>query len=463
MRLRNRHKSVTAVLNCHREGDLLERSFRSVLESLRTLDGSGAGWELLCVADNCDSRTVAVLNASVASVPEYDVRVIPSAEGDLGLSRNLAIKSAAGEYIGFVDADDLVSRNWFSAAYRSNNEAPRSIFHPECNLYFGCLKAFFVHRNQAVYDLRALFFHNLWSALSFAHSETYKSTMYRRNRIDQGFGYEDWNWNCETILGGHEHRVVPGTCHFVRMKEGSLSQSSARNECLIQPTDLWKYLSRGQIGGHVGKWSHTVLSWIGRNQRSRNRRQMGFVSDKMFYDPDDLIFEEAPVWMQESLAAAQADDSSIDLSGCLTNFSPLIESPFVPYFSDAAFNAASRGVDTIHFFDSSQTLKRVLPSISSERVFAITERSTEALPENVLWVENLETQLGYKFEMYLAMLAVQSRCRELHIWNSTIGLRVLAKYKLALRSAVSRVHYHGDPASCPEDLRPVFDACLSIS
>lgn len=454
MRLRNRHKSVTAVLNCHREGDLLKRSFRSVLESLRTFDASGAQWELLCIADNCDTQTLAVLSDSVASTPKYDVRVIPSEAGDLGLSRNLAVKHAAGEYIGFVDADDLVSRNWFGEAYQCNRRAQRSIFHPECNLYFGCLEAFFVHRNQSGYDLRALFFHNLWSALSFAHSSTYRNTEYRGNRIAQGFGYEDWHWNCETILGGHEHRMAPGTCHFVRMNEGSLSQNSAKNECLIRPTGLWKQLSRKEtLSVPAGKWSGALRSWMHRSQRD--------LPYKMFYEPADLEFAEVPPWIHRSLEFAKTDDPSIDLSGRLINFSPLIDNPFVRYFSDAALDAVSNGLDIIHFFDCGQTLQRALPHVP-ERVFAIVENQVDSSSRNVLSIAGLETQLGSKFEMYLATLAVQSRCRELHIWNSSVGLRVLAKYKLSLRSAIPRIYYHADTVPCPDDLRSTFDAFLAV-
>ena len=418
---------------------------------------------MLCIADNCDTRTLAVLSEAVASTAGYDVRVIPSEAGDLGLSRNLAVQHAAGEYIGFVDADDLVSRNWFGEAYQCNRRAQRSIFHPECNLYFGYARAFFVHRNQSAYDLRALFFHNLWSALSFAHSDIYRNIEYQKNLIDQGFGYEDWHWNCETILGGHEHRMVPGTCHFVRLKEGSLSQNSAKNQCLIRPTGLWKQLALEQAArAQAGKWRRILGSWARLNQWHRQVEDTGLLSRKMFREPADFAFEKAPVWLHNLLKLAKMDEPAIDLSGRLANFSPRIQDPFVPYLSDAILDSASRGLDIVHFFDSGQTLKRVMPHVP-ERAFAIVEEQAAASSRNVFSIEGLEKRLGLKFEMYLAMLAVQSGCREIHIWNSCVGLRVVAKYKLALRSAVSRLYYHGDTAACPEELRTTFDACFAMS
>ncbi len=454
------HIAITAVLNCHREGELLKKSFRSVFESLQSFDASGVAWELLCIADNCDEQTLAILNECVAGTRGREVRVIPSDAGDLGLSRNLAVKHARGEYIGFADGDDLVSRNWFGAAYESSRRARNSIFHPECNFYFGCLKAFFVHRDQGLYDLRALFFHNLWSALSFAHSEIYRKNEYCRNLINQGFGYEDWNWNCETIRRGHEHRMTPGTCHFVRMKQGSLSDNSAKNECLIRPTDLWKYLSaeRNARGGSA-KW-RAALDWmsfrIDRTQRQTTRNK-GLLSERMFREPVDLTFEEAPAWVRNQFEVAKTDDPSIDLAGRVINFSPLVDNPFVRYFSDSALDAVSNGLDAIHFFDSAEALEGALPHIP-ERVFAIVETRAAVTSQNVLSIENLEAQLGSKFEMYLATLAVQSRCREFHIWNSSIGLRVLAKYKLPLRSAISRIYNHAGTLACPEELRSIFDA-----
>jgi hypothetical protein len=240
------------------------------------------------------------------------------------------------------------------------------------------------------------------------------------------------------------------------MKEGSLSQNSARNECLIRPTSLWNHLLQNHIlQTQIGRrqpanWGASILCWLRRDR-------------KMFHKPADLVLEEAPAWIRESLTAAKTDDPSIDLSGRLTNFSPRIDNPFVRYFSDDALAAAANGLDSIQFFDDPQTLKRVLPRVPS-RAFVVVEQPTQKTsPRNVPSTQRLETQLGSKFEMYFAALAVQSRCRELHIWNSSIGLRVLAKYKLALRSAIPHIYYHGDTAACPEDLRTIFDACLAIS
>ena len=107
------------------------------------------------------------------------------------------------------------------------------VLHPEYNVYFGnAANHVFQHvdMEDPDFERELLLKRNFWTALSFARRETYLAHPYRENRLANGFGYEDWTWNHETIECGILHKVVRGTSHFVRRGkpgESLLAQSSS--------------------------------------------------------------------------------------------------------------------------------------------------------------------------------------------------------------------------------------------
>ena len=435
----NASPKITAVLNCHREGELVSRSLASVVAALRAFDGSGASWEIVCVADRSDSRTLAVLSSALGgySCECRPIRLLPADLGDLGLSRNFGVENARGQFVGFVDGDDLVSENWFKTAYSYAQEDRLAIFHPECSLYFGDTKAFMLHREQTCYDLWSIFFHNLWTALSFASVETYRRTPYTRNSIQQGFGYEDWHWNCETASLGHKHRVAFGTCHFIRIKSVSLGTQSARNRCIIRPTALWATLDEraglGAVSTGRVRLPAPIQKWalrLGGGQETSLGSQ-GTLGERLFRDPVDVDLGMMPPWVHTAVAAAKTHEPGMDFSGVLVNFSPVLPNPFTPCFHNRLKRAVIRGIDRLYFADSPATLARLDLSPAD---LALAEGPGpgglgELLP------------LGSKFEMFLAMITVQSRCRELHILNSHAGFNILQAYALPLAANVDRIYY----------------------
>lgn len=470
----SRRKLISAVLNCHREQDLLKRSLVSTLASLHAFDPSGADWELLCIADRSDDDTLRILGEQINACksPNTEIRMIRADLGDLGLSRNLAAENASGDYLGFVDADDLVSGNWFPAAYEYNKRNPQCILHPECSLYFGSMKAFMVHRNQRFYDLRALFFHNLWTALSFAPVDTYRRTPYMKNQIDQGFGYEDWHWNCETIRQGYEHRMVPETCHFIRLKEGSLSDESAGNRCLIRPTPLWKSLSRSQIESTSAMPAFPVPlttnpagdNWVARLRRALNRPssrdalQKGLLGESLFRDPSDITFDMMPAWIHSQAATATTQESTLDLSGTLSNFSPILPNPFVQHFPNSLLEAVSTGIETLWFSGPDAALSHVRAG-PQDLVLIEDCPSKEARHVSLA---GLDRKMGDKFELSLAMLMVQSGCRNLRIYDSVTGLKVLSKHQRALTSSLSAIYYHSKQPLGPTEWDALLDAVKAV-
>jgi hypothetical protein len=460
-------KSISVVLNCHREGKLLQPSLVSVVESLRSFDHSGGRWELLCVLDRSDAATEDAMREAIARYNSvaYDIRVMPVDFGDLATSRNYAVNQVAGGFVALVDGDDLVSRNWFSSAYECARRYPGLILHPECNLYFGSVRAFMVHRNQEAYDLRALFFHNLWTALSFAPTEIYRGNPYLPNSLDSGFGYEDWHWNCETISRGMVHRMVAGTCHFIRVSEGSLSRKSVANDCLIRPTALWRHLAASnpyaaatESGGLLPSRVRGGMSHLGALLRKVTRTGPhplppdATLGERLYWDPGDLMMDAMPEWVCAQLHTAATDDPAVDMSGVVFNFSPILPNPFAPCLSNSALATISETFGTLFFVDSPAALSRINPQPSD----LVVLESGACSRLRTITLSGLKARIGQKHDLFLATLIVQSLCRRLVIHDSLAALGVLRRYWNALNTRLSEILYY-ESRPCPAEWDRLFE------
>lgn len=226
---------VTVILICHSEGALAVPALASMYGLVQYGCGAGLVIEARAVLDQADDLTRYVVRNNgrwLDAIQEVSF-------GDLGLSRNAGTHASSGEFLAFLDGDDLWGAEWLSRAYASANDgnAPsQAIWHPACLYFFS--ERDFDRRSASTtpdpgaeghcmshcsildpdFDRDVLFLNNLWSANVFARRSVYLRYPYRRVNRNCGFGIEDWSWNIETLWDGLPHLVVPETVHLIRMK-----------------------------------------------------------------------------------------------------------------------------------------------------------------------------------------------------------------------------------------------------
>jgi hypothetical protein len=247
---------VTVVINGHSEGLIAPPTFAAVERAATVARLEGIEVELLAVLDRPDELTDQVF-ASWAST-SLSTRLLRVEYGDLGLSRNFGVARAAGDWIAFIDADDLWGSNWLVAAHRAAMAEPRlAVWHPETNLYFGARPHVFTHidMDDPNYSDAVLIYANLWTALCFAPRNLLEQVPYPATAIDRQIGYEDWGWNMETVSRGAVHKVVPGTAHAIRTKTASLVSRTTAAACLPAPSSMLRKSleTRGRARSGGGK------------------------------------------------------------------------------------------------------------------------------------------------------------------------------------------------------------------
>lgn len=230
---------ISAILVGHTEGWMLYPAMNSMLRAIQQAESHHLSVEMIIVLDRSDNITKEFAKANCPP----SARVLCIDEGDLAEARNHAISVAAGDYIAFLDGDDLWSGNWLTSAFQSCEGSDQPLIcHPEVNIFFGAdnFLLFRLGMDEVGYDISFLNYANSWSALSFSRSDIYKAVPYLAADMQNGFGYEDWNWNCETVNAGFIHSIVKGTTHFYRRKTAeSLERKTQEFNCLMTPSDLF--------------------------------------------------------------------------------------------------------------------------------------------------------------------------------------------------------------------------------
>ena len=87
-----------------------EKFLNECLDSCLDQELSKDDYEIICVDDGSTDRTPEILNDYAARYP--NIRLIFKQHGhEYGYGRNIGLEAAVGEFIWFVDHDDIVAHN----------------------------------------------------------------------------------------------------------------------------------------------------------------------------------------------------------------------------------------------------------------------------------------------------------------------------------------------------------------
>lgn len=227
---------VTVVVTGHREGILARRTLKAAQQSIQVARDAGIGVELVGSLDRSDAETLAVFT-------EFCDRLVLADVGDLGLNRNAAVATSDAEFVCFCDADDLFGTTWVRDAYLAAKDLGPAVLHPQMCVLFGDVDSIYLREHVSStsqrFDHNVLTQYNVWSALAFGRRQVFIDTPYVPAR--QGCGYEDWQFNLDTLAKGLSHVAVPNTLHWIRVKaQSSLCRQLRAANTALAPTDWYR-------------------------------------------------------------------------------------------------------------------------------------------------------------------------------------------------------------------------------
>jgi len=232
---------VSVIICGHHEGLSCIPSIRSAYAAAQQARLSKISVELIFALDCGDSitREIVVKNLEEGIID----KILHLDVDDLGQCRNCAVRESSGEWIAFIDADDLWSPNWLTLAFRSAQLDRRQIvWHPELNIYFGERLTIMRHLDMEdpLFDSYRLGFQNFWTSSVFARRSFFQVVQYPATDLANQLGYEDWSWNVRVVEKGAFHKVAAGTTHGIRVKSRSLVRRTAEYYAMPEPTHFFR-------------------------------------------------------------------------------------------------------------------------------------------------------------------------------------------------------------------------------
>ena len=232
----------SAIITAHNEGLLAHKTMRSVLAGLKKITEAKYTYEIIIHIDNGDKTTRDYFSRYKK---DKDVKIFENSFGDTGSSRNFAVEKSSGKYIAFLDADDLMSDNWFVNAIKELEKAEvETVVYPEAVLTFGLdLKNNVLSIQKPSYgkekDTILMLGENRWCSVVMGKRETFQKIPYKK--LGLGYSHEDYVFNIEIIENNINQVIAKDTVLFYRRSEKSRLSSSNQNHATIPYMKLFDF------------------------------------------------------------------------------------------------------------------------------------------------------------------------------------------------------------------------------
>ena len=217
---------ISIIVPCYNQAQFLPEALQSVLE--QTYDN----WECIVVNDGSPDSTHEVAQKWLAKDNRF--KYIQKENGGLSTARNAGIKSASGEFILPLDADDKISTQYCELAIQQFNENNKlKVVYCQAEKFgseFGLLEL-------KDFSISGLAIRNLIFCSAFYRKKDWELVGgYDEKMI---YGLEDWEfWICVLKTGGDVYKIKT-VCFFYRIKQVSMA-TELTNEKLKK---MYEYMS----------------------------------------------------------------------------------------------------------------------------------------------------------------------------------------------------------------------------
>ena len=211
---------VSVIIPCYNYARFLPDAVASVLAQTFT------NWELIVVDDGSTDATLTTAQQLMAQHPDRHIRLLHQPNQGNAAARNTGAERAAGEYIMYLDADDLIAPTYLERTAAILRDQPAIGF-----VYTG-MRLFGEDRHDwpsTTYDARALPFENVVLSHALLRRAAWEQVGGFDN-IHPLYGLEDWDFWLRLAAAGWQGRHVDELLVFYRRHERSMSNQLRRDQ-----------------------------------------------------------------------------------------------------------------------------------------------------------------------------------------------------------------------------------------
>lgn len=160
------------------------------------------------------------------------ILVVHKKNGGAASARNAGLDIAQGQYIGFVDSDDIIAEDMFECLYRGIQSSNAGI--ADCGIYHFTNVSEIAedHKNVSAVELNAQQALNALFTLKIDTSfccKLFDRAVFQEHRFLEGETNEEFPLLIPAILTGNGVVRIPDHKYFYRQREGSVTQGRLPN------------------------------------------------------------------------------------------------------------------------------------------------------------------------------------------------------------------------------------------
>lgn len=227
---------LTLIVTAHSETTVAGPTMRSANAAVAAARAAGYTVQQIIALDRATPATTAYF--SQERFDDWERWTMD--EGDLGLVRNALVPRTDGDFVAFLDADDIFSENWLAAGLDVVTEGARQgvgmIASPELEVLFDRNVA--VTRNleqdSELFTPYFLYLRGYYDSLCITPRQAHLEVPYASRDIPNGLAFQDFQFAIETMARGWKHVTVKDTIIFKRRRDVSLVTESSGRRAIIR-------------------------------------------------------------------------------------------------------------------------------------------------------------------------------------------------------------------------------------
>lgn len=208
--------------------------------------------EIICINDGSKDNSLAILKNYAQK--DSRIKIIDQQNQGQSVARNNGINTAVGEYIGFVDSDDWVDKDYFEKLYLAAKKYDSDIAAGD---FIRCGKRI---KSKKLQYTNEAFYTNITDKIQYAEIPKYNyiwNKIYKRDSLlklnmpfPEGRVYEDVYWLVRVVYGLNGFVTVPETYYNYRKNSGStvtLKSAKVMKDCIYSEKEMLKFFEDNNI------------------------------------------------------------------------------------------------------------------------------------------------------------------------------------------------------------------------